>query len=97
MAERGLPISTFVKISTQIAAGGVLRTEYGAGLLVTTEDGIPAGGARKIKGYRDIEAVQTDFDTGEAAGSRARVVRWRLRAALASTSGGGRRRMSSRP
>ena len=66
MAERGLPISTFVRIATQIAAGGTLRTEYGAGLLVTTEDGIPAGGPGKIKGYRDIEAVQTDFDSGEA-------------------------------
>ena len=61
MAERGLPISTFVRIATQIVAGGVLRTEYGAGLLVTTEDGIPAGGSGKIKGYADIEAVQSDF------------------------------------
>ena len=66
MAERGLPLSTFVRVSTQISAGGLLRAEYGAGLLVTTEDGIPAGGPGKIKGYRDIEAVQTDFDSGEA-------------------------------
>ena len=66
MAERGLPISTFVKITTPIAAGGSLRTEYGAGLLVTTEDGIPAGGAGKIKRYADIEAVMADFATGEA-------------------------------
>ena len=66
MPNRGLPISTFVKIATQIAAGGVLRAEYGAGLLVTTEDGIPAGGAGKIKGYADIEAVEVDFASGEA-------------------------------
>ena len=65
-AERGLPISTFVKISTQIAAGGVLRTDYGTGLLVTTEDGIPAGGDGKIKAYADIEAVEADFSSGEA-------------------------------
>ena len=66
MAQRGLPISTFIQISTQIAAGGVLRAEYGAGLLVTTEDGIPAGGSGKIKGYADIEAVEVDFASGEA-------------------------------
>ena len=65
-AERGLPISTFVKISTQIAAGGLLRTDYGTGLLVTTEDGIPAGGSGKIKAYADIEAVEADFSSGEA-------------------------------
>lgn len=64
--ERGLPISSFVKIATQIVAGGVLRTEWGAGLLVTTEDGIPAGGTGKIRRYADIEAVQVDFATGEA-------------------------------
>lgn len=62
----GLPISTFVKIQTEIAAGGVLRTDYGTGLLVTTEDGIPAGGSGKIKGYADIEAVQADWTSGEA-------------------------------
>ena len=66
MAERGLPISTFVKISTSVAAGGVLRTDYGTGLLVTTEDGIPAGGSGKIKSYADIEAVQTDWPSGHA-------------------------------
>ena len=66
MANRGLPISTFVKIATQIVAGGILRTEYGAGLLVTTEAGIPAGGVGKIRRYADIEAVQSDFATGEA-------------------------------
>ena len=66
MAERGLPISTFVRVATQIVSGGILRTEYGAGLLVTTEAGIPAGGPGKIKRYADIEAVQADFSTGEA-------------------------------
>ena len=66
MAERGLPISTFVKIATSIAAGGVLRTDYGTGLLISTEDGIPAGGAGKIKGYADIEAVMADWTGGEA-------------------------------
>ena len=66
MAQRGLPVSTFIRLTTQIAAGGVLRAEYGAGLLVTTEDGIPAGGSGKIKGYADIEAVEVDFASGEA-------------------------------
>ena len=66
MPRRGLAVSTFVRLTTQISAGGVLRTAYGTGLLVTTEDGIPAGGAGKIKGYADIEAVEVDFASGEA-------------------------------
>ena len=62
----GLPISTFVRLQTEISAGGVLRTDYGTGLLVTTEAGIPAGGPGKLKGYADIEAVQADWTSGEA-------------------------------
>ena len=63
---QGLPISTFVRISTQIAAGGVLRTDFGLGLIVTTTDALPAGGPDKMRLYRDVEAVQADNHAGEA-------------------------------
>ena len=61
----GLPISTYVQISTAIAAGGVLRTEFGTGLLLTTSDVIAAGGAGKVGRYRDVEAVQAVFPAGD--------------------------------
>ena len=59
---RGLPISTFVDISTAIAAGGVLRTEFGTGLLITTDDAIAAGGSGKAQVFSDIDAVNAVFD-----------------------------------
>ena len=63
---RGLPISTYVDISTSIAAGGVLRTQFGTGLLVTTDDALPAGGTNKSQVFRDIEGVNGVFDAGDA-------------------------------
>ena len=63
---RGLPISTFVDVSTAIQAGGVLRTEFGTGLLVTTDDALPAGGSAKAQVFRDIDAVNAVFDAGDA-------------------------------
>ena len=63
---RGLPISTFVDISTAVAAGGVLRTQFGTGLLVTLDDAIPAGGTDKAQVFSDIEGVNNVFDAGDA-------------------------------
>ena len=65
---RGLPISTFVDISVSIAAGGVLRTQFGTGLMVTEDATLPAGGSGKAKVYRDIEGVQADFDAAGVLG-----------------------------
>ena len=63
---RGLPISTFVDISTSVAAGGVLRTEFGTGLLVTTDDAIAAGGPDKAQLFADTAGVNAVFDAGDA-------------------------------
>ena len=63
---RGLPISTFVNISTSVAAGGVLRTQFGTGLLVTLDDAIPAGGTDKAQVFSDITGVNDVFDAGDA-------------------------------
>ena len=62
---RGLPISTYVKIVTAIAAGGVLRTEFGTGLLITTDDTIAAGGTGKMLAFADIEGGNAVFDAGD--------------------------------
>ena len=62
---RGLPISTFVDITTSIAAGGVLRTEFGTGLLVTTDPTLAAGGSGKAAFFRDLNAVNDRFDAGD--------------------------------
>ena len=62
----GLPISTFVQVATAIEAGGVLRTEFGTGLLVTTDSAIPAGGAQKMSVYADAQSVREAGISGEA-------------------------------
>lgn len=54
---RGLPISTVVDIDTQIAAGGVLRTEFGTGVIVTVDPALPAGGPSKMQVFADHDAV----------------------------------------
>ena len=63
---RGLSISTYVDITTAIAAGGVLRTEFGTGLLITTDDAIPAGGPDKMQAFADRDGVNAAFDAGDA-------------------------------
>ena len=63
---RGLPISTYVDITTAIQAGGVLRDVFGTGLLVTTDDALPAGGADKAQIFRDIEGVNAVLGAGDA-------------------------------
>ena len=62
---RGLPISTYVDIDTQISAGGVLRTEFGTGLLVTIDDTISAGGSGKARLFSDAEGVTDVFGSGQ--------------------------------
>ena len=62
---RGLPISTYVDIDTQISAGGVLRTEFGTGLLVTVDGAISAGGSGKARLFSDAEGVTDVFGSGE--------------------------------
>ena len=62
----GLPINTFVKINTQIAAGGVLRTEFGTGLIVTQDAAIAAGGSGKMRLFANFEAVNEALDAGAA-------------------------------
>ena len=70
-------------VRRQIAAGGVLRTAYGAGLLVTTEDGIPAGGPGKIQGLPRHRGGADRLRLRRGAGRGPRLVRRRQRAALA--------------
>ena len=62
---RGLSVSTFVDITTAIAAGGVLRQDFGLGLLVTTDEKMDAGGPRKIRIFRDLEAVDAVFGASD--------------------------------
>ena len=64
MANVGLPISTYVQINTAIAAGGVLRTQFGIGLLITTDSELSAGGNGKVELFRNNDAVQARFDDG---------------------------------
>ena len=61
-----LPISTVVDINAGIQAGGVLRTEYGTGLLVTQDAALPAGGSGKAQVFKDIDAVNAVFSAGAA-------------------------------
>ena len=64
---RGLALSTFVDINTAIAAGGVLRTEFGTGLLVTLNPNISAGGSGKVRQFRDHAAALAVVGSGAAA------------------------------
>lgn len=59
-----LDVSTFVDIDTQVAAGGVPRLDFGIGLLVTTDETLPAGGSGKAVIYNSIEAVTKAFGEG---------------------------------
>lgn len=63
---RGIPISRFVDIQTRVAAGGVLRTEFGTGLAITTDDALPAGGPNKAQAFTSLDAVNAVLDVGPA-------------------------------
>ena len=62
----GLPVSTFVRIQTEISAGGVLRTQFGTGLLVTKDDAIAAGGTGKMVAFADLDSARAAGVSGEA-------------------------------
>ncbi len=64
MANTGLPVATYVDISTAISAGGVLRAQFGLGLLITTDSELSAGGDGKVELFRNNTAVQSRFDDG---------------------------------
>ena len=64
---RGLSIQTFVDITTAIAAGGVLRTDFGTGLIMTLEGSLSAGGPNKGQSFRDHAAVLAAVGAGAAA------------------------------
>ena len=57
-----IPLSTVVDISTAITAGGTIRKNFGLGLILTTDDSIPAGGSGKAGIYANISAVAEVFD-----------------------------------
>ena len=61
-----LDISTFVDITTQVAAGGVPLERFGRGLLITTDDAISAGGSGKVQLYTTLNGFSADFDAGDA-------------------------------
>ena len=61
-----LDISTFVDITTQVAAGGVPLERFGRGLLITTDDAISAGGSGKVQLYTTLNGFSGDFDAGDA-------------------------------
>ena len=61
-----LDISTFVDITTQVAAGGVPLERFGRGLLITTDDALSAGGSGKVQLYTTLNGFSADFDAGDA-------------------------------
>ena len=61
-----LDISTFVDITTQVAAGGVPLERFGRGLLITTDDALSAGGSGKVQLYTTLNGFSGDFDAGDA-------------------------------
>ena len=61
-----LDISTFVDITTQVAAGGVPLERFGRGLLITTDDALSAGGPGKVQLYTTLNGFSGDFDAGDA-------------------------------
>ena len=61
-----LDISTFVDITTQVAAGGVPLERFGRGLLITTDDALSAGGPGKVQLYTTLNGFSGDFDASDA-------------------------------
>lgn len=59
-------ISNVIRIDTRVAAAGTPRRDFGVGLLITTDDSIPAGGSGKGRLYASLAAMQEDFDAGDA-------------------------------
>ena len=61
-----IDVGTLVRVTTRVAAGGVMRLPFGRGLLVTLDDALSAGGAGKARLYENIGALNDDFDAGDA-------------------------------
>lgn len=71
MAREGLGIEEVIDISTTVQAGGTIRSEFGTGLLMVTDDAIPAGGSRKITRFAQQSAVAALFGNGRVASDSA--------------------------
>ena len=59
-----LDISTLIRITTRISAGGVPRTAFGTGLLVSVDRSISAGGTGKARIFSSVTEVQEVYDAG---------------------------------
>ena len=59
-----LDISTLIRITTRISAGGVPRTAFGTGLLVSVDRSISAGGTGKARIFSSVAEVQEVYDAG---------------------------------
>lgn len=66
-----LDVRTIVNVTTRIETGGVPRLAFGRGLLVTTDDALPAGGNSKAQLFTALSDVEDKFgissDAYEAA------------------------------
>ena len=61
-----LPVSTLVRITTSIAAGGVPRLPFGRGLLITEDGAIAPGGTGKAQLFNNISDANDVLDAGDA-------------------------------
>ena len=66
-----IPVSEFFRVTTRIEVGGVVRAQFGRGLLLTTEDDLPAGGLGKAQYFTDNDAVREVFASGTEAAAAA--------------------------
>ena len=57
-------INDVVRVTSIIRGGGVATDAFGGGLIITTDDTLPAGGASKIARYDSLDAVLDTFADG---------------------------------
>ena len=57
-------ISDLINITTRVAVGGAPLRPFGRGLLLTTGDGIAAGGSGKARLFADVDEVRAAFGPG---------------------------------
>ena len=67
---QGLGLEEIIDISTTVQAGGTIRTEFGTGLLITRDNSLSAGGARKALYFRSSAAVKEAINSGAATNSQ---------------------------
>ena len=58
-------ISDLISITTRVAVGGAPLRPFGRGLLLTTGDGIAAGGSGKARLFADVDEVRAAFGPGD--------------------------------